>query len=126
MWGWVGTGLCDFGGPLWWVCDDPVDVHLCSPEDLLCPIETCGVDKDEVSADWAHEQERCEEFAHCGRLSLASWSGRRRCSIGDCWGTCWRFVIQQRFVLLNGLFVMRGMSCSARSLAMVSPTMTPR
>jgi len=81
-----GSGLCDFGGPLWWVCDDPVDVHLCSPEDLLCPVETCGVDKDEVSADWAHEQERCEEFAHCGRLSLALWSGRHRCTTRDCGG----------------------------------------
>ena len=81
-----GSGLCEFGGPLWRVCDDPVDVHLCSPEDLLCPVEACGVDKDEVSADWAHEQERCEELAHCGRLSLALWSGRHRSTTGGCGG----------------------------------------
>ena len=39
---------------------------------------------------------------------------------------CCLFVIQHKLVLLRGSLVTRGMSCCARSLAIVSPTITPR
>ena len=136
------TNLCDFRGPGWGICDDPVNVHLCRSEDFLGPVQTCGVYKDEVASDWAHEQECCQKLnlgefsrtrwlgsghlAHCGRLSLWNFGFGTHWAFWAAFLACCRLVIQQRFVLLNGLRVTSGISCSARSRATVSPTMTPR
>lgn len=48
--------------PRWGICDDPVDVHLCGPQDLLGSVEACRVDKDEVASHWTAEEQTREEL----------------------------------------------------------------
>ena len=52
-----GTDLLNLWCPRWGICDDPVDVDLCGPKDLLGSVEACRVDKDEVSSHWTAEEQ---------------------------------------------------------------------